>query len=209
MDAGILPVKNLTDAKSRLAPVLSDEQRLRLATALLEDALKMCASVDFLEWVVVTDDPTVDARARAAGLGVIRDEGRGLNDAIQTALVPLREKADSITIVPVDVPLAFRGDIQDLLDTGATSDVVVVPSARDGGTNALFLSPPDAIVPRFGHASLRAHIAAAEDKGLRCSILSLPRLELDVDTIDDVDVLLTRPDPGKTKTVALLRELRA
>jgi 2-phospho-L-lactate/phosphoenolpyruvate guanylyltransferase len=200
-------VKNLPSAKSRLGPELGPDQRLELARALLDDALALARSVDFLRWWVVTDDAEVAERARGSGLEVFTDQGTGLNDAIATAVEQLPE-ADSLTIVPSDVPLAWRGDIEDLLDTGATSDVVLVPSARDGGTNALYLSPPDRIEPRFGVSSLRHHLSAAEGQGARCSILSLPRLELDIDTIDDVNEVLSRKTPGKSKAVDLLRSLR-
>ena len=209
VDAGLLPVKNLRSAKTRLASALSPAERLELAHALLDDALDLCGSVDFLRWWVVTDDPEVNERARRAGLDVVTDDGTGLNDAVATAIAEISGHAESVTIVPVDVPLAWKGDIQDLLDTGATSDIVVVPSASDGGTNALYLSPPGLIEPRFGVASLRHHILAAESKGLRCSILSLPRLELDLDTVDDIDDLLARPNPGGSRAVELLRSLRS
>ncbi|MDQ3646452.1 MAG: hypothetical protein M3345_05885, partial [Actinomycetota bacterium] len=97
--------------------------------------------------------------------------------------------------------------LEDLLDTGATSDVVLVPSTRDGGTNALYLSPPDVITPRFGPASLQAHLALAERLKLRCALLDLPRMALDLDTIEDAGELLERPDHGNSRTVAVLRGL--
>jgi 2-phospho-L-lactate/phosphoenolpyruvate guanylyltransferase len=209
MDAGLLPVKSLANAKSRLEPAITGADRLALAQALLEDALSLIGSVDILRWWVVTDDREVARHARDRGHDVIEDAGTGINDAIATAVAQLPGETSSLTVVPADVPLAWKGDIEDLLDTGATSDLVVVPSARDGGTNALYLSPPDLIAPRFGEASLRQHVAAAEDAGLRCSILSLPRLELDIDTIADVDELLTRKSAGTSKAVELLRKLRS
>jgi 2-phospho-L-lactate guanylyltransferase (CobY/MobA/RfbA family) len=103
-------------------------------------------------------------------------------------------------VVPCDVPLAFKGDLVDLLDTGATSDVVVVPSERDGGTNGLYLNPPDLFAPRFGEGSLRRHIEIAEQKAVRCALLSLPRLALDIDTIEDVREFLAKPAHAASRT---------
>jgi 2-phospho-L-lactate guanylyltransferase len=114
-----------------------------------------------------------------------------------------------VTVIPADVPLAWRGDIEDLLDTGATSDVVVVPSGADGGTNGLYLSPPDLLAPQFGPHSLQAHLKLAEKGGYRCSVLSLPRLALDIDGPEDVDELLTRPrGPVESRSSKILRTLR-
>lgn len=209
MDAGLLPVKALGRAKSRLAPLFNEEQRRAIATALLEDALALCASADFLQWWVVSEDDEVLRRASDAGLKTVTDSGAGLNDAVAAGVAEAAAAgAESLTVIPCDVPLAYRGDLVDLLDTGATSDIVLVPSGGDGGTNALYLAPPDVIDPAFGPGSLRRHIALAERQRYRCSILSLPRLALDVDTPEDVDAFLAAAGEFGGKSAALLRKLR-
>jgi 2-phospho-L-lactate guanylyltransferase len=210
MDAGLLPVKALGRAKARLAPDFDDGQRREVADALLDDALALCASVDFLEWWVVSDDDEVLSRAAAAGLGTVRDPGTGLNDAIAAGTSAAVEAgAESVSVIPCDVPLAYRGDLVDLLDTGATSDIVLVPSGGDGGTNGMFLTPPGLIEPAFGPGSLQRHIALAERNSYRCTILSLPRLALDVDTPADVDAFLARAGEFGGRSAEVLRKLRA
>ncbi|MGH2828326.1 MAG: 2-phospho-L-lactate guanylyltransferase [Actinomycetota bacterium] len=209
MDSGLLPVKRLDRAKGRLAVEFDAAARAAIARALFEDALDLCAATSWLRWWVVSDDPEVLATAAARGLDTVEDQGSGLNDALALGVkVLLDETADSVTIVPSDVPLAYEEDLRDILDTGSTSDVVVVPSDGDGGTNGLYLSPPDLLAPRFGAASLNAHYAAAASLRLRCSILSLPRLALDIDTVADVDAFLARPAYGPSRTRDLLQELR-
>ena len=208
VDAAILPVKRLDRAKRRLAADFDDEQRLSIAHALLDDALDLCASSTFFSWWVVSDDPTVLETADEHGLATLRDGGSGLNAALAVALSAVQEaQADSVTIVPADIPLALAEDLRDLLDTGATSDVVVVPSGRDGGTNGLHLSAPGSLAPRFGPGSLAAHLAAAEDAALRCSILSLERMSLDIDTPADVAALLVHDRAPETRAGALLENL--
>ena len=209
MDAGLLPVKALARAKSRLAPLFDDDQRRAVATALLEDALALCASVDFLEWWVVSEDAEVLGRASDAGLKTVADPGAGLNAGVAAGIAEaVAAGAESLTVIPCDVPLAYKGDLVDLLDTGATSDIVLVPSGGDGGTNALFLSPPGLIDPAFGPGSLQRHIALAEKKRYRCSILSLPRLALDVDTPEDVDAFLAAAGEFGGRSAELLRKLQ-
>jgi 2-phospho-L-lactate guanylyltransferase len=209
MDAGLLPVKALDEAKARLAPGFGDVQRREVAEALLDDALALCLSVDFLEWWVVSGDEEVARRAAEVGLQTVADRGTGLNDAIRAGVdEALAAGAESVTVIPCDVPLAYRGDLVDLLDTGATSDVVLVPSGDDGGTNGLFLSPPDLIEPAFGAGSLRRHLALADKHGYRCSILSLPRLALDIDTVADVDAFLARAGEFGGRSAGVLRKLR-
>lgn len=210
MDAGLLPVKALSRAKARLGPDFDGAQRRSIAVALFEDALDLCRSAEFLQWWVVSEDPDVLERASEAGFETVTDPGEGLNSAIAAGMKEaVAAGAESLTVVPCDVPLAYRGDLVDLLDTGATSDIVLVPSGDDGGTNALFLSPPDLIEPAFGPGSLQRHIALAEKERYRCAILSLPRLALDVDTPADVDALLAAAGEFGGRSAALLRKLRA
>lgn len=210
MDAGLLPVKALDRAKARLAPEFDDAQRRSIADALFADALDLCASVELLEWWVVSNDDDVLTRASEAGLHTVTDPGGGLNVAIAAGMKEaVAAGAESLTVLPCDVPLAYRGDLVDLLDTGATSDIVLVPSGDDGGTNALYLSPPDLIEPAFGSGSLQRHIALAEKERYRCAILSLPRLALDVDTPADVDAFLAAAGEFGGRSAELLRKLRA
>jgi 2-phospho-L-lactate guanylyltransferase len=209
MDAGILPVKNLKLAKGRLAEHFSEDGRARLARALLEDAFDLCRTASFLTWWVTSDDEEVLTMAQSYGFNTVKDQTGTLNGALQQAVLEVKiAGAQSVTMIPSDVPLAYAGDLRDLIDTGSTSEVVVVPSMRDGGTNGLYLSPPDILTPRFGTASLQAHLALAERLGFRCSILVLTRLALDIDTIEDVDEFIRKDGQGTSKTSEALRALR-
>jgi 2-phospho-L-lactate guanylyltransferase len=209
MDAGLLPVKPLDRAKGRLAEHFSHADRTAIARALFEDALSLCAGADFLSWWAISDDPDVLSAASARGLATIADHGAGLNPALARAISIVTDAgARSVTIIPSDVPMATPADVIDLLDTGSTSDIVVVPSRSDGGTNALHLRPPDVIAPQFGPGSFAAHVKMADERKLRCSILPAPRLELDIDTIEDVDAFLGAQPGGGAHTTALLGRLR-
>jgi 2-phospho-L-lactate guanylyltransferase len=208
VDAAILPVKRLDRAKARLEPGFGTSERAAIARALLDDALGLCERAGFLRWWVVTDDASVEDEARGRGLATLADRGEGLNPALAQAIAAvLQAGADSVTVVPTDIPLARAEDLRDVLDTGATSDVVIVPSI-DGGTNALHLRPPDVMAPRFGPGSLAAHIEMAERASLRCALLDLPRLAIDIDVVDDVHTFLAQPGSQEGSTGATLRRLR-
>ena len=64
-----------------------------------------------------------------------------------------------------------------------------MPDRHGTGTNALVLSPPDAIEPSFGPDSLERHVAAAEAAGVPHRVEEVPGLALDVDTPDDLAAL--------------------
>ena len=75
--------------------------------------------------------------------------------------------------------------------------MVIVPDRHGAGTNALLLSPPDAIEPSFGPGSFARHAARAREAGVAARVAALPSLGLDVDTPDDLaalrSALATRP----------------
>jgi 2-phospho-L-lactate guanylyltransferase len=210
MDAGILPVKRLDKAKQRLGKHFSDEARLQIARALLEDALRLCrATSGFVRWYVVSDDPKVLDRAKAYNLFGFKDESEELNTAVAFAAQMVeREGATSVIIIPSDAPLAYEGDIRYLIDTGTTSDLVLVPSERDAGTNAIYMKPPSLLQPMFGPQSLNAHMSLAGRLGLRCSMLVLPRLSLDIDTLEDIDTFLKRDTLKTSDSSRVLGTLR-
>jgi 2-phospho-L-lactate guanylyltransferase len=208
MDAGILPIKSPRIAKRRLERDLEPPLHAALVETLYLDALDLCVASAGLEWLIVSDDETVIRAASSRGLGTLHDPGTGLNRAIQEALSAVRTQgADAALVIPCDVPLARPDDIQEVLDTGATSDVVLVPSGVDGGTNGLFMRPTDLLEPSFGPSSLQAHLESAEAAGSRCSVLPLARLALDLDTIEDVRRLMKQPESETMgRTERLLRE---
>jgi 2-phospho-L-lactate/phosphoenolpyruvate guanylyltransferase len=205
MNAGLLPVKDPTRSKSRLSPAFTRSERSLIARALFEDALALCRRIERLQWWVVSDSAAIRDAARAVGLGTLEDPGKGLNTALRLGLASSAlTGADSVLIVPADVPLATPADMDDLLDTAATSDVVLVPSLRDGGTNGLYMSPPGIIDPSFGTESLAAHAKNAEAAALRCSILEIPGLSLDIDRVEDIEAFLGDPAAPETATGRVL-----
>jgi 2-phospho-L-lactate/phosphoenolpyruvate guanylyltransferase len=205
MNAGILPVKRLNEAKRRLGPEVGEANRRRIARALLDDALGLLAAANFITWWIVSADPEVLDRARARGHRAVEDSANGLNAALELALAAAGAAgATSAMIVPVDVPLATADDLRHISDTGETSEVVLVPSRRDGGTNALYLRPPDLFAPAFGPGSLDAHVQSAQRLKLRCSVIDLPRVALDLDTIEDARDLVRYDEAGRSATAALL-----
>jgi coenzyme F420-0:L-glutamate ligase/coenzyme F420-1:gamma-L-glutamate ligase len=93
-------------------------------------------------------------------------------------------------VIHADIPTLVEEEVAALVAAGAESAVVIAESV-DGGTNALLLSPPDAIGFHFGPNSAAAHAAAARAARLSVAKLTLPFLSRDLDTPDD---LSARPD---------------
>ena len=189
MKVALLPAKPLSLAKTRLASVLGDADRMRIAAAMFTDVLRALSgarSVDAV--VVVTADATLSTRARGMG-AVVVDEGepRGLNGAVALGTTAAgRLGAEAVLVVLSDVPLATAADVDDLLLRGPAHGALVVPSKEGTGTNAMLRQPPTVFAPSFGGRSLERHVAAAERARIPCEIVRNPRVALDLDTPEDL-----------------------
>src|SRR5215218_7689075 len=183
----ILPVKSFAAAKQRLAGSLGAGSRQALAQAMFSDVLASLRRVPGLDAVaVVTADHTAEAMALGKRVRVLRDTERagqskaaliGFHYAIATGF-------DRALLVSGDTPLLDPAEVRGLLDRAPP--VAVVPDRHGTGTNALVLSPPDAIEPRFGPDSFARHTAAAAATGVRHSVERVRTLMLDVDTPEDL-----------------------
>jgi len=153
--------------KSRLpAEVRSD-----LALAMLGDVLEAAVMHD-REVRLVTGDPGAVKIALSLGAEVIADPGGGQGAAVEAALLGAE---GTCLVVNADLPCATTAALE-RLDELAPALV----SAADGTTNALALPERTWFTPRYGAGSA-ARFAAA---GL--ATVSIPELEHDVDTLEDL-----------------------
>ena len=186
----ILPVKSFGAAKQRLAGSLGADSRQALAQAMFIDVLSTLRRVPGLEGVVVvTADHIAEAVATSRHMRVLADTAQaGQSEA---ALIGIRhavaEGFERALLVPGDTPLVQPGELAALI--ADECGVTIVPDRHGTGTNALLLSPPDALEPSFGDGSFARHLAAAERAGLRHRVEEVPTLALDVDTPDDLAAL--------------------
>jgi 2-phospho-L-lactate guanylyltransferase len=183
----ILPVKGFGAAKQRLAGALGAGSREALAQAMFSDVLASLRSVPGLDAVaVVTADRVAESAAVGQRVRVLGDTERAGQSA--AALIGIRHALDEgfgrVLLVPGDTPLLDPAEIAGLLERSPA--VAIVPDRHLAGTNALVLSPPDAMEPSFGPGSLARHTSAAEAARVEYSVERVPTLELDVDTPEDL-----------------------
>ncbi len=183
----ILPVKSFGAAKQRLADALGAGARQALAQAMVSDVLTSLRRTPGLDGiVVVTADRAAEAAASGGGVRVLHDSAQaGQSEAARIGIRhALDEGCDRVMLVPGDTPLVQPGELAGLL-SGAR-EVVIVPDRHGTGTNALVLSPPDAIEPSFGPGSFERHVAAAEAADVPHRVEEVRALALDVDTPADL-----------------------
>jgi 2-phospho-L-lactate guanylyltransferase len=190
----VLPVKRFDDAKQRLAAGIDEDRRRELAGAMVADVLEAIGEARGIErLIVVTGDPIAQELASEADAEVVPDpEDAGHVEAAQAGIARAEvEGAERVILLAGDCPLLDPRELDRLLTGVPGSYVGIVPDRHGTGTNALLLSPPDAIVPAFGEGSRDRHVEAARAAGVPFGIEELPSIELDLDTPADV-IALTR-----------------
>jgi 2-phospho-L-lactate guanylyltransferase len=190
----VVPVKRFAAAKQRLTGGITGEQRRDLAAAMVADVLDAIGRARTVERViVVSGDPIAQELAADSGAEVVPDpEDAGHVEAAQAGIARAEsEGAERVVLLAGDCPLLDPRELDRLLTGVPGSYVGIVPDRHGTGTNALLLSPPDAIVPAFGEGSRDRHVEAARRAGVPFGVEELPSIELDLDTPADV-IALTR-----------------
>lgn len=189
----IVPVKPLGRGKSRLAGVLTQEERLDLNSQLLAHTVDILNDIPEIEHVlVVSRDQSALSLARAHGARTVQENGAPeLNIALTRATMVAKSYATrGVLIIPSDLPMITKEDVYVML--GRVQDppvVVVAPDRRKQGTNALLVCPAGLIDYDYGPNSFERHCRGAVEAGARLEVCELPSLALDMDLPEDLDLV--------------------
>lgn len=195
-----MPMKPFDQAKSRLSGVLADEQRDRLARALFLRTQRFFAVhfAGFDRLVVTPSEVVRSVCERVSTRCLLEPALDGLNIASERAVQWATERGyESVLLIPGDVPVWVRSEVNMLLDHG-TKYSAVIAQARDNGTNALLLRLPTAFSFCYGPNSSNAHLRAARDAGISAVVCKLPFLAHDLDVPADCAVLAARRQGATT-----------
>jgi 2-phospho-L-lactate guanylyltransferase len=189
--SAIVPVKAYSRAKTRLdvPPRIREE----ICHIMLREVLRTLAeSPPVHEIVLVTREDRARSLGEEMGATILRDGEEGVNEAVALADAYLADKGAAMSLViPQDIPLIRDADIRFLLKffTPPTC-VLVVPSRRLDGTNALLRCPPDIMGTHYDNDSYRSHMRMARQATPNPGLVHVPGIMRDVDTIEDLDHIL-------------------
>ena len=114
----IVPVKPLRRGKSRLAKVLTEEERTFLNYTMLANTLKALSGVPEVDQVlVVSRDSGALAMARDFQAKTVQEDGSSdLNTALRRATVVAQLYSEqSVLLLPDDLPLIKSDSVKDML----------------------------------------------------------------------------------------------
>jgi 2-phospho-L-lactate guanylyltransferase len=201
----LVPVKSLAHAKQRLASLLDQPTRTKLAQAMLFDVLEtLRAWINRPEVGIVTSDPFAIELARQFEFQIIPDHAnRSETDAIEMATEFCQSRGvDSTLVVPSDIPLISAFELEQILQAAPVEGSVLVPAADGRGTNAAWRRPAGLFPLCFGNDSFKPHLSAARATQKPCVVLSLPGIALDVDNPADLRQLAEAPGESRAQRMA-------
>ncbi|HMK48155.1 MAG TPA: 2-phospho-L-lactate guanylyltransferase [Methanocella sp.] len=169
----IVPFK-IVNAKSRLSPLLTPEERKELALLMLHDITSALTAAG-LEVELLTTRPFVWDGAKA----VVSE--KELNPALNDYLAA---QDGPIMIVMADVPLITEKNVRDIIGSQA-ADLVICPG-RGGGTNLQLIRRPDKYHVDYYGASFLDHVRIAEESGLSVEVYDSFNISSDIDEAGDL-----------------------
>lgn len=204
----VVPIKEMDDAKQRLSGLLTRAERRALAARMAEDVLETLARVRELAGIlVVTLDPVATALAERVGARVVVDGARdGHTGAVMAATRwLLRAGRGGMLQLPGDIPRIAAAEVETVLaEHRPAPGFTIVPAHDERGSNAVLLSPPDAVPLRFGDDSFFPHLDAARAQGIEPTVVSLPGIGMDIDHPADLVRFLRMTPRVETRTLAYL-----
>jgi 2-phospho-L-lactate guanylyltransferase len=197
----IIPVKSLKESKSRLANLLTEDQRKELTCKLLLQLIEVSRQVGQIQRIlIVTPDPEVESLVSHHDAITLLESGtHGLNGALVESRDYAAADADCILILPCDLPFITRLDIEMLLAPLADADsnsiggspeqnrplMVICPDQHGDGTNALLLCELKDFIFNYGPDSFRKHLQEASLRGLEINRVEPDGVKFDLDSEDD------------------------
>lgn len=207
----IVPMKQLSDAKSRLKRILSNRLRIEVARKLLDQTLcRLKVAIkeyqETYKLAVLTECDEVKSFVEKKDISVITSSIK--NKLSESLFFGVKWAGfngfSSACIIPADLGDPSPEELKKFILFPIENNNMVICPSKDLGTNALLISPPDAITFRYGKNSFKKHLEVANRKKIKIAVLELESLAFDIDTMEDLKKLLIKV-PDFLSTGKLLR----
>ena len=176
----VIPYKN-ENAKSRLSPVLTLDEREEFVELMLKDVVNaLCeAGIDAID-ILTTSASGVAGDIEA---NVIESKS-GLNEALNEYLTGIDEH---VMIIMADLPLVTTQHIREITASG--KDVTIVPG-KGGGTNILYIKDTSRFHVKYYDSSYMTHCDIAKENAQSLFVYDSFLASTDIDEPQDIVELL-------------------
>ena len=182
----VVPMKPLSESKTRLSDHLDSEERAELSAVMLASVLGTLRDSRVSGTVVVGGDERVQAIAEDHNATWSPDRYNDLNLAVNGAFKRIWDSGGAAAYIPGDLPLLTDSDVLGLVELVSHTNGITICPAHDGGTNALVVPADLEFTPKLGSESHRKHIGLAMALSIEFREFWTPGFELDVDTVTDL-----------------------
>ncbi len=190
----IVPVKTFSKAKTRLN--LSLNQREDLCRIMLEEVVGTISNSKYIDKIIVVskDEEALKLTKKFGVKEIYDDDESGVNHAVSLADSFLENNEwDTSIVFPQDIPFIQSEDIDDLIQfPKSPQSILVVPSRRFDGTNALLRRPHNLMKTHYDEDSYKIHLDIGKSMTSNTSLILLRRIMLDVDNQEDLKFLLSQ-----------------
>jgi 2-phospho-L-lactate guanylyltransferase len=188
----VVLIKDFDFAKERLRPAMGAQSRRQLARRNAKLAVDAAKAGDHV-LVVAGGDEVADMAAAWGADALLEPREEGQNKAAERGIKrALEGGAGAVLLLSSDLPLVTAEAVRGLLAAAARQAppvVVAVPAIGRGGTNALYLHPPDVIGMHFGDESLSKFREDAEGREVHFVLHHSDAIALDLDEPSDLERL--------------------
>ena len=183
----LIPVKELSEGKSRLSSILSVEQRQLLVMGILKRVIMASNASIASKVIVIGGGDKIKKQTEDMSAIWVNSQGCDLNSDFLKALTKLEQDGFSVAYLPADLPEISKEDINAILNfSGEEGIFTFVPSSSDGGTNAMLIPKGLGFKPLLGKDSFNKHIDWVKKSNYQYNIFKPKTLLRDLDTEDDL-----------------------
>lgn len=178
---------------------------------MLDEVLSAISQSTIKKIVIVSKDEDAFQIGKKYNATQIFEEGEnGVNAAVRLGEKHLIDSGfDASIVLPQDIPLIRPKDIDDLIKFQKTEkSLLVVPSRKFDGTNALFRSPVNIIETHYDEDSYRIHLTTGKSRNIPTSFVLISRIMWDVDDPTDIEFIMSNVEkPTFAKEIRKLVKL--
>jgi 2-phospho-L-lactate guanylyltransferase len=190
--AAIIPVKRFSNAKTRLG--LSQEKTELFCKIMLDEVLSTISQSQKINKIILVsnDEAALEMGKKYNTVSIFEENERGVNAAVALAEKYLLENGFGTSVVfPQDIPLMQPVDIDNLFAFQKnTKSLLIVPSRKFDGTNALVRTPVDIMETHYDEDSYRIHLSTGKSRGIPTSFVLIHRIMWDVDDMSDIGYVM-------------------
>ena len=160
---------------------------------MFEEVLSAISKSQVNKTVIISrDESAFEIAKKYNTIHIFEEKENGVNAAVSMAEKYLLENNfDASIVFPQDIPMIRSQDIDELIRFQRTPQLIVVPSRKFDGTNALLRSPVNVMETHYDEDSYKIHLTTAKSRNIPTTFALISRIMWDVDDQSDLEFIMS------------------